>query len=451
MALSSCSEDLSRSIESISFHQKVYDVKVGDTVRLGYGVSPSGISPRIMLESSNEGIASVVSERGLVRGVSRGNAVISVKGIYGGAVATNACEVRVSDVEATSITLAEHEKELNVGDEYTPSYVITPDNSSQRTVSVTSDNESVAMVEDGVVKAVSAGNANIVVAIAGTSLSDTCELNVSNVEVSDIVLSQTDVSIERGKTFALQASVLPENATFKMISWSSSDNSIATVNDGVIQANKIGNCVIYAKSIDGKVTAECNVKVIPVKVTAVTVEKFAKDLALGAQYEISYNVTPRDADDKRVTVSSDNQSVATVEDRYVIAKGIGEANITVTTLDGNFSASTTVKVRDITELMELDYAMGTKVDLTGAYFYKSFSIKNNSMNDVILEGVEIINNNTGNLVASEDGEDLRGVLSPDESRGITLTSRTGNIPSNLTVFWYFRFNGKAYAVSKRIN
>lgn len=525
MVLSSCKEDESRSIESISFHQKVFEVKVGETVRLGYRVEPSGLSPSIVMESSNSRIVSVVGENGSVRGVSRGNAIVSITGIYGGAVASDACEVRVVDQEATSITLAEHDKELYVGDEcvlsysivpdnatsksvvwsttddgvvtvtdgrvkavgageanvivalvgsqladtckikvsavavksitlseqesksyvgetFTLDYVILPENATNKTVVWHSDNERVATIDSGVVSAVGAGTANIVVTVLGTTIKDSCKVEVSNVDVADIRLSESSVTIEKGRRCTVVAEVLPANATVKTIEWSSSNISVATVNDGVIVGQNIGSCVVYAKSHDGKVVRECAVKVTPVKVANVQIEMASRNLMVGDKVKVGYVISPSDAADQRVEITSDNESVAAIENGWVIAKSTGEAQITVRTLDGNHSSSARIVVRDLPQMMKLDcsgYTQSIGGYMTAVCF---FTITNNSNHDVTVTKFEIIESGTNRVVYRIEDEYPLGLLM--KGSGMTVGQIQFRDVYKPRVVWYFTYDGKEY-------
>ncbi len=74
------------------------------------------------------------------------------------------------------------------------------------------------------------------------------------VEVTGVILDKTSLPLRKGTTGTLVATVLPANATDKAVSWSSSDTSVATVNNGVVTAVKTGNAVITVKTTNGKTT-----------------------------------------------------------------------------------------------------------------------------------------------------------------------------------------------------
>lgn len=79
------------------------------------------------------------------------------------------------------------------------------------------------------------------------------------IPVTSISLSSSELSIQLGHSETLTATVLPDNATDKTVTWMTSDASVASVKDGVVTANKFGTAIITAKA--GDKTATCSVKV----------------------------------------------------------------------------------------------------------------------------------------------------------------------------------------------
>ena len=84
----------------------------------------------------------------------------------------------------------------------------------------------------------------------------------TDVAVTGVSLNITSKALAVGESFALQEKVTPNNATMKTVSWSSSDETVATVDaDGVVTALKIGTCKITVATDDGNKTASCVVTV----------------------------------------------------------------------------------------------------------------------------------------------------------------------------------------------
>ena len=152
------------------------------------------------------------------------------------------------------------------------------------------------------------------------------------VEPTGIKLNNDSIEVLVGNQLSLTATITPSNAVPRDIIWTSSDEDIATVNDGAITALKAGECDIKAYLLDK--TATCHVTVTEVIPTEVTLnQEFAK-LEIGSQLTLTATVLPDNATDKQVTWSTTNSSVATVNDTgTVTAVSEGECFITATCRD----------------------------------------------------------------------------------------------------------------------
>ena len=179
----------------------------------------------------------------------------------------------------------------------------------------------------------------------------------STVEVNELFLQPSTASIPVGGVpLTLTLTVLPENATDKTVTWTTSDASVATVADGVVTAVAPGTATIIATATNGTDytsddrTATCTVTVTEgfpsvVNVTGVVINKTSTTLTVGGTETLTATVNPGDATDKSVTWSSDNTSVATVDaNGKVTAVAAGTATITVTTTDGSKTATCSVTV-----------------------------------------------------------------------------------------------------------
>ena len=167
----------------------------------------------------------------------------------------------------------------------------------------------------------------------------------TEVAVESVAISANTLSLQPGETANLTARIYPDNADVKSISWTSSNNEIATVSqDGGVAAIAEGECVITV-NCDGK-KDECSVTVAIVKVpvTSVTLDKTTADLLVGESLQLSATVIPDNATDKTVTWTSSNTEVATVENGLVTALTAGEAVITATAEEISANCAVTVTV-----------------------------------------------------------------------------------------------------------
>ena len=157
--------------------------------------------------------------------------------------------------------------------------------------------------------------------------------------VDSVTLNRSSISLEKGDTFTLSATICPTNATNKSISWRSSNTSVATVSGGVVTAKARGYAYIYAEAQDGSGEYDyCYVNVTEdILVTSVTVSPSSKTMNIGASAYLYETVCPTNATNKCVKWSSNKTSVATVnpDTGLVIAQGAGTATITATAQDGS--------------------------------------------------------------------------------------------------------------------
>ena len=172
--------------------------------------------------------------------------------------------------------------------------------------------------------------------------------------VTGITLSQHELTLVRGATATLTATVIPADAPNKNFSWKSDDEAIAKVENGVVTAVSKGETIIRVTTEEGNKTDECKVIVKeesdPVAVTGVKLAYNDLTLKIGKSFTLVANIEPANATNKAVTWSSDNTAVATVSDAGLVeAKTVGKATIKVTTQDGGYIAtcSFTVTTEDV--------------------------------------------------------------------------------------------------------
>ena len=179
----------------------------------------------------------------------------------------------------------------------------------------------------------------------------TLTINPAPILVTGVTLKPTSLSLFTGDTATLTATVEPSNATNKNVTWESSNKSVATVDaNGLVTAVSAGTATITVTTEDGTKTATCavTVKAATVSVTGVTLSQTQASLYSNhtpSTLTLTATVAPDDATNKAVTWTSSNNAVATVDANGLItAVAPGTATITVTTVDGSFTATCTVTV-----------------------------------------------------------------------------------------------------------
>jgi len=275
-------------------------------------------------------------------------------------------KLTVSKVPVESVKLDKNSLSISYSRTAQLKAEVLPADTTRYKVRWESDNENIATVDSsGLVTGVGLGSA-VIKAISddNDSVFATCNVEITNVKAEGVSLDKTALAIQTGSTKPLTALVTPEDTYNKNVTWSSSDTSIATVNNkGEVTGISLGTATITATTEDGGHTACCKVTVqkdaIPVSGINLTESEyyFASDRfsETNPSDEIPMHrftpvVEPEMATNSDVTWTSDTPEVATV-DEYgrVTAAAPGVAKITATTQDGGYIASANVYVPSVSE------------------------------------------------------------------------------------------------------
>jgi uncharacterized protein YjdB len=225
-----------------------------------------------------------------------------------------------------------------------------PENATDKSVEWSSSDETVAVVdENGVVTAIALGETIITVTtVDGSNLSATCKVTVVPTLAESITLDKTEISLEATETATLVATVLPELTTNKSVTWTSSNEAVATVDaNGKVTAVAVGEATITATTADGSnLSATCVVTVDATLAASLILNSDEINLKATETATLIATIYPELTTDKSVDWKSSNESVAVVDRNGVVtAIGVGTATITATTTDGtNLSASCVVNV-----------------------------------------------------------------------------------------------------------
>ena len=169
------------------------------------------------------------------------------------------------DKPVSGISLTESELILKTGQEHQLTAEIRPHNASDRSVIWYSDNERVATVSDkGLVAALKEGSARIYVETIDGGYTAGCLVNVepAYIAVQSVSLDRDSLQMVIGQADTLWATVLPDKATDKSVSWTSSNTDVVKVTDGVLSTVGLGNAVITVTTADMNLTDSCFVSVV---------------------------------------------------------------------------------------------------------------------------------------------------------------------------------------------
>lgn len=257
-----------------------------------------------------------------------------------------------TDVPATGVTVTPTSASVSVGNTASLSATVAPATATNKTVTWSSNNPSVATVNaSGVVTGVAAGTATITATTQSGSFTASALITVTGVTtvpVTGVSVTPTSAGLAVGGTSPLTASVLPANATNKTVTWTSSNTAVATVSaSGVVTGVAGGTATITATTQSGSFTASAAITVTAsnVPTTGVTVSPATASVAVGATTALTATVAPATATNKTVTWTSSSSAVATVNASGVVTGvSVGSATITATTQSGSFTSSATVSV-----------------------------------------------------------------------------------------------------------
>lgn len=168
------------TIESVSFKEKNISINTGETLNLEYSYSPNIQGVQINWSSSNTEIVSVTPS-GTVQGLKAGEAAITIEISYNGINVTDKCNVVVSDIKITDISLSCESLELIEKQSNKIDATVSPTNATDKELVWISSDESIATVNNGIITGISQGECTISVSTKDKSITKSCEINVKGI------------------------------------------------------------------------------------------------------------------------------------------------------------------------------------------------------------------------------------------------------------------------------
>ena len=330
----------------ITLNKTEATLKATETVALEATVGPETTTDKTVTWTTSDASIATVDENGVVTAVTVGKATITATTVNG-LKATS--EITVVATPAASITLNKTEATLKATETVSLEATVAPDTTTDKSVIWSSSDSNIATVdENGVITAVAVGKATIT-ATTANGLKAECEITVVESLAASISLNKSEATLKATETVSLEATIGPETTTDKTVTWTTSDDSIATVDEnGIVTAVAVGNATITATTANG-LKATCEITVAETPASGIVIDKDALgitgdnlEMRVGDTKTINVSVEPATTTDKSVTFSSSNAEVATVyTDGKVTALALGETTITITAKSG---VSTTINV-----------------------------------------------------------------------------------------------------------
>ena len=375
-------EDPKIPASGITISKEDTTLEAGMTLQLTATITPDNAEETVQWSTSAAEVATV-DMNGMVTAIAPGEAVITATTSESGLKAE--CRVTVVEpiIRVTKVTIDEASvpSRIKVGESVRLAATVEPENAVDKTVTWSiSDNEYVSITPDGVltgIKETGRSQRVIITATAG-GISDVCSPRIK-VEAAAVVtgirLDATSITVGVGGTWQLNATVEPEDAENKSVTWESSDETVATVDEnGLVTGKSAGSATVTVRTEEGGYTAQCSVIVEGEEIVAVTgvrLDNTGITVGVGGTWQLNATVEPEDAENKSVTWESSDETVATVDENgLVTGKSAGNATVTVRTVDGGYTAqcSVTVEGEEVVAVtgVRLDYE-GITIDVGGTW------------------------------------------------------------------------------------
>jgi len=250
--------------------------------------------------------------------------------------------------------------------------IVSPEKATNKKVIWSSSNEAVAAVDSlGVVTAKGEGECDVTATTDDFGYTATCKITVLKqpplvIDVTGVSLDESEVMLNIGESKQLKATVEPENATNKNVSWSTLDYKIATIDqNGLVTGKAQGETLVLVTTVNGAIRDTCKI-IVSAPVTGVSFRMGKMEVILGETQQLMATVFPLEALNRNVSWSSSNPDVAEIDDKGVVtAKASGLTRITVTTVQNEKKADCYVKVLPAPPNSEFVKTYGSKFVLKG--------------------------------------------------------------------------------------
>ena len=319
-------------------------VPVKRRITIPFAVQPKdATNRRAVFSTADESVA--VAKGNNVTGIAKGETVLTIASESNPEVAVQYGVLVVQPV--TRVSLEPRNPAVAKGSQITLTASVLPEDASIPKILWNSSNEKIATVdENGVVTGVERGNVRITATAAdGSNVRANISVRVTQ-SAEEITLDKTEMTLDAGRNGMIRAIVLPKNTDDKKVTWTSSDESVAKVNNqGRVTAVALGTCTITCSSASTEGVSASATITVQQPVTKIVFGD-APVVYVGEDAKLTWRIEPENASNPAVTFASNNPKVLTVsEDGTVTGIKAGTASVIATSTDGsNRKAKIQIKV-----------------------------------------------------------------------------------------------------------
>ena len=263
-------------LKGISLNKSSLNIKENSSATLNITYNPSNATnKKITWKSSNNSIATV-DQNGKVTAIKAGSATITAVSNDGGFASTCKVTVEALSKKVTSIELDKKELSIIDGEEANLKVTINPSYAENKNVTWESSDKTIATVKDGVITAKKVGTAEIKAISEDGNKEAICKVTVTSPPIKSIKFEKEKQIVYIGKTTKLETIADPINSSIENPIWTSSDEEIAIVKDGIINPLKVGQTTITISNEDNSISASTTIIVMekPKEKLNITIEGY---------------------------------------------------------------------------------------------------------------------------------------------------------------------------------
>lgn len=317
------------------------EIEVGDKATYYVNLLPTDttmVNVSTKVEPSNIGyVTKITNDTYEFVATSAGNCVITTTG-ENGVTGTLALTVKapIVIIPVTKVELQPASHTMEIGSSQQISAIVTPSNASDTSLTWTSTDSSVAVVDSfGVASGVGAGMAKIIAkSVYGPAGEAQLTINRPYVKVDSIVLTPSSAKLGQTEFLKVTAHIRPDDATSRVLSWTSSNPDVATVDQtGMITGIAPGNCIVTVSATTDKISTELRVEVTKrmIPVSNVELEPKVKTIDINERFAPEVTIQPTNATDRKIFWTTSDPRIADVTSYgEVVGRGQGKATITAT-------------------------------------------------------------------------------------------------------------------------